>query len=78
MFPWGVVPLEDDGLRSAKPMYQLLIQMLIEHNLGYLNSANPNVNIISVLSESMEDRVAEILGHLEEVKQGGGLCLKRY
>lgn len=56
VFPHGAIPLEDDGVRSAKPMYQWTIQMLIERLLGQLEGPA----IYGLQSLTLRDRCDEI------------------
>ncbi|MCK5019096.1 MAG: AAA family ATPase [Candidatus Peribacteraceae bacterium] len=69
VFPWGVIPLEDDGVRSAKPMYQLQIQMLIERAVHQIQILNPSIYVHVVTASSVEDRAAEVIGVIENVEK---------
>jgi nicotinamide riboside kinase len=60
VFPFGIFPVEDDGIRSKKPMYQLQIQMMIERMLTQLE-----VPVHYIQEPSVQGRVQEILKTVE-------------
>lgn len=68
LFPWGVIDLEDDGVRSAKPMYQFAIQMMIERAVFQLQALNPDVYVHMVTGKTVEERVDEISNIIESVE----------
>ena len=70
LFPYGAIPLEDDGIRSAKPVYQMMIQFLIEYLIQKAMIYSPNTIVHAVRSVSLEDRVNEILTVLYTTKPG--------
>ena len=59
-FPHGRIPLVDDGVRSAKPNYQLCISMIMLGLLTVTGSISARIHVL--WSTSLEDRVGEILG----------------
>jgi nicotinamide riboside kinase len=64
IFPWGQFPLEDDGVRSAKPMYQFKVQMLIERLVQQLIG---NVAVHMLQATDLDGRVREILRITEQL-----------
>jgi len=54
--PWGSIPLEDDGIRSSKPLYQYEMSCLIK---GIL--IDWEVPFYIVRSQSLDDRINECL-----------------
>lgn len=69
LFPWGAIPLEDDGTRSAKPMYQLGIQMMIERAVFQLQNIAPHIYVHTVQSTNLGDRVEEIKTVIKDVEE---------
>lgn len=70
VLPHGVIPLEDDSVRSAKPMYQLGVQLMIERLTEYLR---PPVTRHIITSVSLEDRVEEVMSVVKLLKLGRGV-----
>jgi hypothetical protein len=64
IFPWGQFPLEDDGVRSAKHMYQFQIQMLLERLVMDLMG---HCRVYMLKSDTLEQRTKEILTLTEMV-----------
>lgn len=62
VLPWGVVPPEDDGVRSQKPFYQYTIQMLIEGIISNHPEIHSKTRIIRAWS--VEDRIEEVMNYL--------------
>jgi hypothetical protein len=55
LFPTGVIPLEDDGVRSTDINYQLDVEYWIQYYLDYFN-----VDYYVIQQEHVQDRYLEI------------------
>lgn len=63
VFPFGAIPLEDDGIRSSKEMYQFHIQLLIERMLEQVGT-----NIYPLQSITLKERTEEILDLIKRME----------
>jgi nicotinamide riboside kinase len=64
VLPWGRIPLVRDGVRTADRYVQLHLQLLVE---GLLEQRAHNWR--RVVEESLEGRIAEVLGDLHRMPE---------
>ena len=63
LFPWGVLPLEDDGVRATNPWLQLRFQTLLE---GVLERWAPEGSVQPIADTTdFEDRMRGVIETLE-------------
>lgn len=60
--PWGIVPLENNGVRTVDPWYQFMIHSIM---LGFLREWNLKYHIVMGTGEK---RVLDIISHLESIE----------
>ena len=59
ILPWGVIELENDGIRSSNKWYQFILQQMMENMV--ITHKGVNTTVIKVKSIPLDERVKECI-----------------
>lgn len=65
VLPYGMFPIEDDGIRKPMPAHQLMIHMLIEHAVAL--GQGQSFHVHQVQEDTVENRTMEVLNVVDRM-----------